>query len=384
MPTADLPDHKATETIANTSFRATETIKTDIKKTTYPFVDLVRFIATMGIVFLHSEAPLGGHEYNSVMHNVNHVEYYFALKQLFKFSTICYFLIAGFLLADKITDRSPFTYYLRRLNLIARPYLIALAFFVLTLVVNEYFFSQNVFTWSFIPAAVKLSVLYTSYWYIPNYLLCLLVIVCFAKYSRSIYFGVGLLLVTLGYTYYYVYAPGHSNSHTTALFGFVFYMWLGMYIRQNGIIDKIKKISPWTIGVALMLVFMLANFESYYLFNHDHTNNNLNTLRISNQLYSLAIFAFLVRCCGSAPKFGMFNPRNETYGIYLYHSFFSFFFIPLIETGLSSYFHINLFSYNVYQIITITIANAAVIYFATTALVKLLLRFNLAYLPQHG
>ena len=71
-------------------------------------------------------------------------------------------------------------------------------------------------------------------------------------------------------------------------------MWLGMYIRQNGIIDKIKKISPWTIGIALVLVFMLANFESYYLFNHDHTNNNLNTLRINNQLYSLAIFAFLV------------------------------------------------------------------------------------------
>src|ERR1700756_3597543 len=77
-------------------------------KVSYAFVDMVRFLATFGIVFIHSYVPMHGMETNAFVHHLPHAEYYLYVKQLFKFSTICYFLIAGFLLADKSIESSPF------------------------------------------------------------------------------------------------------------------------------------------------------------------------------------------------------------------------------------------------------------------------------------
>ena len=137
------------------------------------------------------------------------------------------------------------------------------------------------------------------------------------------------------------------------------------------------------LGGILLLIFVLSNLETWYLFNYTHTHDSINTLRITNQLYSVTIFIFLIRCCGKAPNFGIFNPRQETYGIYLYHTFFIFFVIPVLESWITRQFHIGFFSYNIYKIILITLVNFVFCYFASTALVKLLLRLKLGYLPQH-
>jgi hypothetical protein len=352
------------------------------KAVTYHFVDLVRFIATIGIVFIHTEIPLSNTDFNVMLHHVNHVEYYLVLRQVFKFSTICYFLIAGFLLADKITTTTPFDYFKRRINVIAKPYILAVVLFFAVLVLKDYLANPGHIGVAYLIAAIKYIVFYTAFWYIPNYLVCLLVIVCCSKYVKSLYFGGILLLVTLGYTYFNVYSPNYTSSHTTALFGFVFYMWLGVYIKKADLISRINQANLYVTGLLLLLIFVLSNCESHYLFYYTNTHDSLNTLRLTNQLYSVAVFVFLVRCCrGKAPNFGIFNPRKETYGIYLYHSFFIFFLIPVLEIWLSGQFHISLFSYNIYVILGIALTNFVICYFASTALVKLLLRFNLAYLP---
>jgi hypothetical protein len=350
------------------------------KKIIYPFVDLIRFISTIGIVFIHTEVTTPTGDFNIVLHRVNHVAYYLAFRQLFKFATICYFLIAGFLLADKMAGDTPFNYYIRRLNVIAKPYLFAVLLFFIALLVKEFALPAHKFGFGYFFAIIKYIVFYTPFWYIPNYLLCLLVIVCFSKYINSLYFGGFLLLITLGYTYFNVYSPA-NGSHTTALFGFVFYMWLGVYIKKNDLISRIKMVSPLILGFLLLLIYLLSNCESFYLFNYMHTQDSLNTLRISNQLYSVVVFIFLVRCCGKAPRFGIFNPRKETYGIYLYHAFFIFFIIPALEGWIGRQFHISFFSYNIYSILLITITNFAICYFGATALVKIMLRLKLAYLP---
>jgi hypothetical protein len=352
--------------------------KTETKKAVYPFVDLVRFIATIGIVFIHTEAPSPGQNFEAFLHHVHHVEYYLLLRQIFKFSTICYFLIAGFLLADKTLDTNPFKYYLRRLNIIAKPYLLALLIFITILVIT----TMHTFQSQYVFSVIKFAAFYTPFWYVPNYLLCLLIIVGFYKYASSLYFGGLLFLITLSYSYFDVYSATHTGSHTTALFGFVFYMWLGVYIKKSNLVEKIKQISPVITGAILLLLFVLCNLETHYLFYHTHTHDSLNTLRISNQLYSVAFFVFIISLCTKKPNFGIFNPRKETYGIYLYHSFFFFFVIPYTEAWISPMFNINLVSYNIYHLLALTFINFIICYLASTAFVKLLLRFKLAYLPN--
>jgi len=77
----------------------------------------------------------------------------------------------------------------------------------------------------------------------------------------------------------------------------------------------------------------------------------------------------------------MFRPKQETYGIYLYHAFFIFFIIPAVENWLANYFHFSFFSYNITQLIAINVANFIICYFATTLVVKLLIKYKLAFLP---
>jgi len=122
MSTPDSTNYSEQIPIHGASAYKVQSTITNVKEVNYPFVNLVRFIATIGIVFLHSGIPLAGNDYNVVIHKVNHIEYYLLLRQLFKFATICYFMIAGFLLADKVTEANPFHYYKRRLNILVKPY----------------------------------------------------------------------------------------------------------------------------------------------------------------------------------------------------------------------------------------------------------------------
>jgi len=381
MPTPDSTNYSEQIPIHGASAYKVQSTITNVKEVNYPFVNLVRFIATIGIVFLHSGIPLAGNDYNVVIHKVNHIEYYLLLRQLFKFATICYFMIAGFLLADKVTEANPFHYYKRRLNILVKPYVFSFAIFIILLLIRDYALTDADFKWYDILKSMKFSLLYTAYWYVPNYLLSLLIIVGFARYIQSPYFGALLFVLTLFYTWYDVYSSHHTASHTTALFGFVFYMWLGVYIKKNNVVQKIKKLNFLYLVIVVLFTFLASNFESYYLFHYTHIRDSLNTLRISNQLYSVAVFVLLIGYCDKPLKFGIFNPRNETYGIYLYHSFFTFFVLPSVENWISYHYHISLFSYNVLGMIGMTLFNCAISYFLTTALVKILLRYKFAFLP---
>jgi peptidoglycan/LPS O-acetylase OafA/YrhL len=72
------------------------------KKYIYPFVDLIRFISMLGIVWAHTDAfPLQVNSFE-FLKNIGDVEYFIVFKQIFKFSVVCFFMISGFLLGDNI------------------------------------------------------------------------------------------------------------------------------------------------------------------------------------------------------------------------------------------------------------------------------------------
>ncbi|MBE7175038.1 MAG: acyltransferase [Mucilaginibacter polytrichastri] len=338
----------------------------------YPFIDFVRFISMMGIVWAHTEAfPQGIDAFHFLKEN-GHAEAYIFFKQFFKFSVFCFFLISGFLLGDKITHVLPLQYFRRRIDSTLRPYLISLGIF---LVIFFSVHSANGEHFTLLQGAKQIAFLLigTPFWFIPTYFVSLIVILLFVRFVDSIYFGLLLLIITGIYTFPNEYTHEFVHGHTTTFFGFIFYIWFGIYVRRKQLVERFKKIN---IGVLLALMgvfYVISSFESLWMFNH---NNDLffNILRLSNQFYGITVFIFLIRICGEHPTFGFFNPRKETYGVYLYHFYFVAFIFPFVYTWLHR--HISAHFESTYTVMVLSVVHFLLCYICTTLFVKLLIRIK--------
>ena len=332
----------------------------------------------IGIVWAHvvlwSPYKGGSTEYL----NDAYMQYFVPYKQIFKFSVICFFIISGFLLGDKIKTVRSFPYFKRRFRSTMKPYVFAYAAFLGLLFFRAYVLKSHVTESNTVYSIVKFSIVDTLFWFMPNYLVSLAVVLLCKKYLNSIYFGIGLFVITLAYSYFSVYNRNFVTSHSTALFGFVFYLWLGAYIKQSNLVEKIRKIkTPLLVAVAI-LFYIASSAEAYWLYRQKL--EYLNILRILNQFYAISIFVLLVKLGYSKITFGPFTPRKETYGIYLYHGFFTYFFLPKIIVMLNNYFDIRFISYNTLLRLLIITAYFIVCYTSSVLLVKAFLRFKLAYL----
>jgi peptidoglycan/LPS O-acetylase OafA/YrhL len=76
----------------------------------YPFVDWIRMISMIGIIWAHTPNFEGTKSYNSL----DDITLYFFFMNFFKFGVICFFLISGFLLAGKIQQEPAISYFKRR------------------------------------------------------------------------------------------------------------------------------------------------------------------------------------------------------------------------------------------------------------------------------
>jgi hypothetical protein len=348
----------------------------------YPFVSLIRFVSMIGIVWAHSIVLPGYNNERDFFNTVGHIKLYIAFMQIFKFGVICFFLISGFLLGDKIKKGDLLQYYKRRLRSTIRPYLIVLFIFI-TIVTYRVFIVKHDISeeHSSLLKIINYSIFSTSLWYLPNFLIALGVILIFYKFVDSKFFGGILFTITLLYTVFSVYNIKYQFGHTWALFGYVFYLWLGIYIRQNEIIiKKIKKIKLIPLVIILIVAFALSCYESYILYQN--YLGYFNILRVFNQFYSLVMFVFLIRICNSNPNFGIFNPKKETYGIYLYHGLFSWFLLPKIIFCLKQNNIIDLNVNSIYTFMAHHLVYFIFIYLITTLLVKMLLKYNLGYLQS--
>ena len=159
---------------------------------------------------------------------------------------------------------------------------------------------------------------YSNYWFVPNFLLALGLLLLFKRYLDDLRFGGFLLCMSLfyGVNIYHHWVPSH---HTAAIFGFVFYLWLGNWVSRNAqvflpILQGVK-FAPLLIAIAV--TGSIAVFEAYLLSSVD-SEDMMNTLRISNQVFSLlVVFAFMKIPHATWPSF--VNVRTTTFGLYLVH-----------------------------------------------------------------
>ena len=282
----------------------------------------------MFIVFEHS-AHSGIYIYPDL--SIKHLVY-MGIIQIAKPGTIAFFILAGFLIGSKFKDYSPSEYFKRRLSSTFIPWMVWSLVFVCTMSLKFWivFRKDNNFNlFSMILGSFKTVYLYSNYWFIINFLICIGILLLFRKHLYSKILGSVLFAFTLIYSIniHYEWFP---PMHTMAIFGFVFFLWLGAQMNKNW--DFIKKWIEKTPNFILLILFVLSFTLSIFEISGLFLSKSIdpyNTLRFSNILYSLISIAILLKIRNfNFTKF--FLPRETTFGIYLVHYIIVFNIIPEI------------------------------------------------------
>lgn len=289
------------------------------------------------------------------------------LVQFAKFGTVIFFLLAGFLIGEKFTDYTPGQYLKRRFSSTFGPWVFWSLIFILCFIINLHvkarMYHDDRFNITNILKEVKIVYLYTNYWFIINFMVSITLLLIFKRHLYSSTFGSILLLFTLFYSVN-IHFEWIDPSHTIAILGFIFFLWLGAQMRKHWIIveTRVEQIPYKSIVLFILLTFGLSVWEIRELSYH-HSIDPYNTLRLSNILYSLAVFLLLVKVKHFKPIWYL-KSRQTTYGIYLIHYIIVIFLIPEIfrpfelkfeELPLINFFSLKLFAFVAAYFITFVI-----------------------------
>ncbi|RDC54750.1 acyltransferase [Pedobacter chinensis] len=297
----------------------------------YDFIDTMRFIAMIGIVMEHS-SPFLGLKLNTLHDQIIQT----VALQFIKFGTIVFFILAGFLIGDKFNEYTTKQYLGRRLRTTFKPWIFWVTIFIILFYIDEcvrYFKGSDSLGFTdpiaYLLDRIHFIVVQTSFWFIINFMLCITILLVFRKYMYKITFGVILGILSLFYSVnlYYDWIP---TGHTTALLGFVFYLWLGVILHKyfNEFISWINKQSFLLIAGAVLITFVISCAETINLIQLG-SNDSGNTLRFSNIIFSLVSFLFLYKYCNFS-VIEKLKPRSMTFGIHLLHHILIIIFLPML------------------------------------------------------
>ena len=283
----------------------------------YMFIHTVRFWCMLAIVFMHTGIKF-------IKYEPVQLGELSLVVQPFKFGTIGFFLISGFLLGDRLPDKGPLTYLRRRANRLVPAWIF-------------WYGLQTAYTtcralWpmgrSNLSAHVVAATAWmqagrcltgTALWFVPNFMVALICVVLCRRWLNDLRLGAIFLAANLFYSVN-VYMRWIPSQHTEAVFGFVFYLWLGAWCahRKEALDRWTASLSTECLLACLGLAIAGAMLEARMLFEH-HCADPLNTLRFCNQVYSMVVVILLMRIRRVTwPR--SVNVGATTYGIYLTHS----------------------------------------------------------------
>ncbi|UKT63813.1 acyltransferase family protein [Pedobacter mucosus] len=292
------------------------------EKINYDFIDSLRFIAIITIVLEHSYVWPEPKFFTTL--GEQSIQLF--TMQVFKFGTILFYILAGFLIGDKIHTTTSLQYLKRRFDGTFKPWLFWIVIFLLfiygnLLVVHIKGSWSPMFDKPFYGLGTQLYdiIVNTSFWFILNFLGSISILLIFRKYLYSWKVGIFLGLCSLFYSLN-LYHEWIYSQHTTAILGFVFYLWLGVILHKyfKEFNEWVKRRSVITLAIFTILALIAACLESLYLIKAGVKADPYNTLRVTNIIYSLISFVFLYRL-GNPLWIKKLNPRSSTYGIHLVH-----------------------------------------------------------------
>lgn len=340
----------------------------------YAFIDSIRCIAIIAIVAQHSVAA-GGY---SFFYGSDLYWSYLLTMQFTKVGTIIFCLLAGFLIGEKIDEYSPWQYLRRRLKVIFWPWvfwsLLYVLIDILLLLFRKPFAHHPSFNMGRIWHNIEGLYLYSSYWFVINFMISICILLAFKKYIRSYVFGAILGCFTLFYSVN-IYFEWISPNHTRAILGFVFFLWLGVKLNENWkwaerMIAKI----PYAVLIIFILIFYgSAVRESVVLY--DISKDPSNPLRVTNIIYTLLCFILLLKI-RTFRSLEQLDPRHTTYGIYLIH----FILIVFVVPKLYEPFGLNVYELTARQFLIFRLSFFVITYTLTFFIVKMILRSKLKVL----
>lgn len=301
------------------------------------------------------------------------------LRQPVEFDIIGFFLISGFLMEEGLTRRPPGEYLKRRFQRILIPWLFWFSLLFALLLVHDGVHSRLavIHTWQD-GAMWALDMLYlcmfgSVYWFVPNLLLALCILLACKRFLFDLRFGGVLLALSLfyGLNIYAQWIP--LQSHSGALFGFIFYQWLGAWVARNfGAIQAwIARTSMTSLLALAVLTGLAALLESTVLANIGN-QNPMNILRISNQAYSILVVLAIFKLRKPVwPR--IVNVRATTYGIYLTHVIVLFLMMGVVKRTILHALTSHGWNTNPVAQICFLLGVFVVVYGASLALTKWLL-----------
>ena len=276
----------------------------------YLFIDNARFVSMIAIVMRHCELSLFRDYHVSTLES--------AITQIRSFGVLLFFVNSGFLMAAWLTrpNTSVRAYWRGRLTRVGKPWLIwASAFQVMGLVKFCFLDGGNV---GGLSHQIWKGIFLDSFWFVPILFFSLLIMLPLRRYWRSWWLGSALLLLSWFYGVNQ-YAHWIPPSHTTAFFGYLFYLWLGVQLFQKftTVRELVERIPWWFILVILCFAIGLMIVEDAISISVGFPNY-YNALQNSNQVYALVVLAVLLKLpVRLAPSF--IDVRKDSYGIYLTH-----------------------------------------------------------------
>ncbi len=234
---------------------------------------------------------------------------------------------------------------------------------IITLRIKDRIYHNGEFNLTNILNNIKIIYLYSNYWFIINFLVSISILLIFRKYLYSWLLGLTLGLFTLFYAVN-IHSEWVSPKHTTAILGFVFFLWLGAQMRKH--MDAIENFTE-RLSYPLLLILSAVTF-GLSIYEIDVLNGKsvdpVNTLRISNILFSLVCFILLFKI-RSFRAVDYLKPRQTTFGIYLIHYLVLVFLLPEIFI----HFNINVYEFTVPQYLLFKLITLMLTYSITFGMV---------------
>ena len=244
-----------------------------------------------------------------------------SVEDWMKFGSIAFFLVSGFLLGSRFETASRTAFLGKRLNKVFLPWLFW--FFVQVIYYgfgrvefHGQHFGFDLETLSFLVVVVKTTAFATAFWFVPNLLLAIVTLLIFRRFLRRTWFGLTLFAITCFYSVN-IYTNWVPSSHTMALFGFVFYLWLGAWASRNfqWVSQRIARVSTPLVLLSIAVTFA-ASLAETRLLTHLHSMDATNSIRVTNQLYSFAVVMLMMKFKSEVtPSF--VEVRKNMFGVYL-------------------------------------------------------------------
>lgn len=294
--------------------------------------------------------------------------------QPFKFGTIGFFLVSGFLMGEGMDRRTPLGYLRRRVRTVLTPWLFWFFLFCARSLAGD-LMHHRLSLLRLHEAAPMLQLrLYsylfgTAYWFVPNLIIGITLLLTCRKFLFDLRLGGALLAISLFYGLNIHTEWIHITSHTEALLGFVFYLWLGAWAARNqALVERwaMQTSLPALIGLAILFAFGAIR-ESQVIAARGQMVDAGNTLRISNQLYSIAIVLAIFKARRALSPRGL-NARKSTFGLYLTHTLVLSLFVGVLARVIARFISLGSWKGDIAIAVALCILGFAITYVTSLSL----------------